>query len=81
LAELAKIEKRTVTVFERHASNMRRSKRTAIRKAFEAAGVTFDASNGIWFAEPTAAPENSGETGARNERVEAGETEKEPSAA
>jgi transcriptional regulator with XRE-family HTH domain len=59
LAELAKVGERTVTDFERHASNMLRSKRTAIRKVFEAAGVTFDAANGIWFAEPTAAPENS----------------------
>jgi transcriptional regulator with XRE-family HTH domain len=81
LAELAKIGERTVTDFERHASNMLRSKRTAIRKAFEAAGVTFDASNGIWFAEPTAAPENSGETGAQSESADAIETEGEPLAA
>jgi DNA-binding XRE family transcriptional regulator len=34
LAELANVGERTITDFERHASNMLRSKRTAIRKAF-----------------------------------------------
>jgi hypothetical protein len=49
-----KVGERTITDFERHASNMLRSKRTAIRKAFEAAGVTFDGSTGLWFTEPAA---------------------------
>ena len=61
------------------------SKKTAVRKAFEAAGVTFDAANGIWFAEraPTIAnsAQNSGETGAQNESADANETEGEPLAA
>jgi hypothetical protein len=75
LASLAKIGERTVTDFERHASNMLRSKRTALRKAFEAAGVTFDAANGILFAEasPIAAnsERNSDTAGAENQGEEA----------
>ena len=59
LASLANIGERTVTDFGRHASNMLRSKRTAVRKAFEAAGVAFDANNGIWFT--AAAPDPTGE--------------------
>jgi hypothetical protein len=74
LAELAKVGERTITDFERHASNMLGGKRTAIRDAFEAADVRFDATNGIWFAE-SAIAENSGETasatGAENEGEEA----------
>jgi transcriptional regulator with XRE-family HTH domain len=93
LASLAKIGERTVTDFERHASNMLRSKRTAIRKAFEAAGVTFDANNGIWFTAPAPLAENSernsetsssqkrGETDGQNESADTTELEGEPVAA
>jgi transcriptional regulator with XRE-family HTH domain len=81
LAGLAKVGERTITDFERHASNMLRSKRTAIRKAFEAAGVTFDASNGTWFAEPTAVSQKIGEADARDESADATEKEGEPIAA
>jgi transcriptional regulator with XRE-family HTH domain len=85
LAELAKIGERTVTDFERHASNMLRSKKAAVRKAFEAAGVTFDGSNGIWFTEPAKDAENSAETAlppeAHNQSAEVAETEGEPLAA
>jgi hypothetical protein len=85
LAGLAKVGERTVTDFERHASNMLRSKRTAIRKAFEAAGVIFQPGNGIWFTAPAKDAENSAETAlppeAQNESGEAAETEGEPLAA
>jgi hypothetical protein len=54
---------------------MLRSKRRAIRKAFEAPGVTFDGSNGIWFAEPSAiatnSEKNSDTAGAENQGKEA----------
>jgi hypothetical protein len=83
LAELAKVGERTITDFERLASNMLRSKRTAIRIAFEAAGVIFQPGNGIWFTEAspiaanseknsdTPSAENSGETALENEDGEA----------
>jgi transcriptional regulator with XRE-family HTH domain len=81
LAKAAKIGERTVTDFERHASNMLTSKKTAVRKAFEAAGVTFDGSNGVWFAEPSPAAQNSGETDVQNESPDATEADGEPLAA
>jgi DNA-binding transcriptional regulator YiaG len=81
LAELAKIGERTVTDFERHASNMLRSKKVAVRKAFEAAGVIFQPGNGIWFTAPAKDAENSAETEAQNESADATETERDPLAA
>jgi DNA-binding transcriptional regulator YiaG len=57
LAGAARIAERTLTDFERQASNMLRKNKVALRKAFEAAGVTFDASNGVWL--PVPASENS----------------------
>jgi hypothetical protein len=49
LAERAGIAERTFTEFGRQASNMLRKNKVALRKAFEAAGVSFDVS-GLWFA-------------------------------
>jgi DNA-binding XRE family transcriptional regulator len=42
LAERAGIAERTFTEFGRQASNMFRKNKVALRKAFEAAGVSFD---------------------------------------
>jgi hypothetical protein len=85
LAELAKIGERTVTDFERHASNMLRSKKAAVRKAFEGAGVIFQPGNGIWFTEASPLPANSEKNSdtpsAQNESADATETGGEPLAA
>ena len=43
---------RTITDFERGASNMLAPNKSRLCKAFEAAGVTFDGSHGVGFAEP-----------------------------
>jgi DNA-binding transcriptional regulator YiaG len=51
LAQLAQCAERTVTDFERRARDPHGNNKTAMRQAFEKAGVTFDGSNGIRFEE------------------------------
>lgn len=55
LALAAGIAERTLTDFERQASNMLRKNKVALREAFHRAGVIFDGSNGIRFGESKAA--------------------------
>jgi hypothetical protein len=70
LAKAAKLGERTITDFERGASTMLAPNTARLCAALEAAGVTFEGSNGIWLP----SPQNGAETGEGN----AIETEGEP---
>lgn len=81
-AGAAGIAERTLTDFERQASNMLRKNKVALRKAFEAAGVMFDGSNGIWLPIAATASQSSGEAPGEgqpaNDASESGESEHTP---